>query len=306
MRKGFVLFALFLAGCAGAETPLLDSASDASGKKSFPTIRTVSCEGPARVNCKFINSPVKLSKKAWRFPDEPYPYYRTRNDLKFVNAAQDVFVAPKETWTDGASIPVIFVPIIGDPRSREFMNAATVHDAYSSRRNKDGPYYHAATWQEVHRMFYDGLLASGTPPLKAKVMYAAVYLGGPRWKEVRKPPARQALRVHGTEIVPASNVIQDTGLRKLQSNTPLPAQVPEDRLVDAFKQVKAHIEANNPSIDELEVYLTRMEMDMIGGGQNKRRKTNFRPGKVDPRDVYGGGDGGGGDNGGGNGGDNGG
>ncbi len=299
MRKGFVFFALFLAGCAGAGAPSLETSGDAKGRQSFPTIRTVSCEGPARVNCKFINSPVKLSKKAWRFPGEPYPYYRTRNDLKFVNAAQDVYIAPKETWTDGASIPVIFVPIIGDPRSREFMNAATVHDAYSSKRNENGPYYHAATWQEVHRMFYDGLLASGTPPLKAKIMYAAVYLGGPRWKEVRKPPVRQAMRVTGMEIVPASSVIEDTGLRKLQSNTPLPSQVSKERLVETFKQVKAYIEANNPPIDTLETHLTRVELDLLGNGREQRRRLNFRPGRPESLDLYGGGEGGDGGDGGG-------
>ena len=287
MRKGFVLFALLLAGCAGAEAPLLEATDDAAGKRSFPTIRTVSCEGPARVNCKFINSPVKLSRKAWRFPDSPYPYHRTRNDLKFINAAHDVFVAPKETWTDGASIPVIFVPIIGDPRSREFMNAATVHDAYCAKRNEGGPYYHTATWQEVHRMFYDGLLASGTPPLKAKIMYAAVYLGGPRWKEVRKPPRRQALRVTGTEVVPASNVLQDTGLRRLQSNVPLTVQLTEEELIAAFKQVKAYIETNNPSIDALEVHLTRVEVDMTTGAANRKRFNYRAGGRIDSRDAYG-------------------
>ena len=91
MRKGFVLFALLLAGCAGAEAPLLEATDDAAGKRSFPTIRTISCEGPARVNCKFINSPVKLSKKAWRFPDSPYPYHRTRNDLKFISMPHTMF-----------------------------------------------------------------------------------------------------------------------------------------------------------------------------------------------------------------------
>jgi hypothetical protein len=30
-------------------------------------------------------------------------------------------------------------------------------------------------------MFYDALLALGVPMVKAKIMYAAVYLGGPKW-----------------------------------------------------------------------------------------------------------------------------
>ena len=32
-------------------------------------------------------------------------------------------------------------------------------------------------------MFYHGLRAAGVPPAKAKAMFAAVYLGGPRWDD---------------------------------------------------------------------------------------------------------------------------
>ncbi len=296
MRRLLLVGGLLLAGCAGGlEQYGLDSTRET---RSFPLIRTVSCEGPQRVNCKFINSPVKLGRKAYRFPDSPYPYYRTRNDLEFIDAAQTTWVAPRKTWTDGASIPPLFVPIIGDPRSREFMNAATVHDAYCAKRNEGGPYYHTATWQEVHRMFYDGLVASGTPVLKARIMYAAVYLGGPRWKEVRQPPRRQAMRRH-LRITPAGAVIQDTGLRRLQSNVPLTALVPEKRLIAAFRRAKAHIEANNPSIDDLEVYLTRLELETTGQAPSGKRRSNFRTVPPDPGSMDLGGDGGGGDSGGG-------
>jgi len=307
MRKYLFPLVLVLAGCAGDGASLLGVQSSEDGvstASNVPTIRTVTCEGPARKNCKFINSPVKLSKRTWRFADSPYPYYRTRDDLKFVDAAQDVWIAPASTWTDGASIPPIFVPFLGDPRSRQFMNASTVHDAYCAKRNEGGPYYHTATWQEVHRMFYDGLLASGTSPLKARIMYAAVYLGGPRWKGVRTPPRRQALRVKGVEVTPAGRVIEDTGLRRLQSNVPLTALVPKDMLVAAFKRAKAHIEANNPPVDELEVYLTRMEMDLTGAGRANTRRNNFRarpiPNKMSPQNL-GGDDGGEGGEGGGEG-----
>ena len=299
---------LLLAGCAGVETLGLDSSPET---EDLPIIETVSCEGPQRVNCKFINSPVKLSRKAWRFPESPFPYYRTRNDLEFVDAAQDRWIAPKDTWTDGASIPLIFVPLIGEPRSKEFMNAATVHDAYSARRNEGGPYYHTATWQEVHRMFYDGLVASGTPVIKARIMYAAVYLGGPRWKEVRQPPRRQAMR-RSLSIVPVASVVRDTGLRRLQSNVPLTALVPEKQLIAAFKRVKSYIEANNPSIDDLERYLTRVELEATGRDQllrqRKRHRFNRPPTAAEQGGEDGSGNGGvgGNDNGGGRGGNSGG
>ncbi len=287
MRVWVVFSALLLAGCAGGDMPSLEGGADVHSsaftvsRNDLPRIRTVSCEGPGRVNCKFINSPVKLDGKPRHFPESPYPFYRTRNTLKFVDADKNAWVAPKGTWTDGASIPIIFVPLIGDPRSKEFLNAATVHDAYCAKRNEGGPYYHTAPWQEVHRMFYDGLVASGTPLLKARIMYAAVYLGGPRWKGVRKPPSRAAGMLRDAEIVPAGAIMAGGTLRTFQSNEPLTKILPREALIEAFKKARKYITANHPSIDDLEVYLTRLELDMRGETTRRRhfRRMNFRPGQ---------------------------
>lgn len=80
--------------------------------------------------------------------------------------------------TDGASIPSWAQPIIGEPFKDEYLKAAVVHDHYCYKEN------HVRTWRETHRMFYDALLALHVPELKAKLMYAAVYLGGPRWTKL--------------------------------------------------------------------------------------------------------------------------
>ena len=50
-----------------------------------------------------------------------------------------------------------------------------MHDYYCDVQTKP--------WQEVHRMFYDASLFGGVSKIKAKLMYAAVYYGGPRWSE---------------------------------------------------------------------------------------------------------------------------
>lgn len=101
--------------------------------------------------------------------------------MEFVDGAARTWRVPAQTLTDGASIPRIFVPIVGAPMSPEFIKAAALHDAYCESGNEASPVYHSRMWQETHRMFYDTLIVGGTPGLKAKVMFAAVWLCGPRW-----------------------------------------------------------------------------------------------------------------------------
>jgi hypothetical protein len=47
------------------------------------------------------------------------------------------------------------------------------HDHYCYKEN------HVRGWRQTHKAFYYALNTLGVPALKAKIMYAAVYLGGP-------------------------------------------------------------------------------------------------------------------------------
>ena len=80
--------------------------------------------------------------------------------------------------TDGASIPGWVQGITGDPFDSEFIKAAILHDHYCYKEN------HVRRWQDVHRMFYDALLIQGVSKFKAKMMYYAVLVGGPRWGKI--------------------------------------------------------------------------------------------------------------------------
>ena len=128
---------------------------------------TADCAGAA---CYFRNSPVALQPKPVTIPGRPYEFYPTARELAFIDGGGRDWVAPTATLTDGASIPPVFVPIVGSPRTREFANAAALHDAWCGIGNEDGANYHKATWQEVHRMFYDTLVElpqghlAGSPP----------------------------------------------------------------------------------------------------------------------------------------------
>lgn len=191
------------------------------------------CPAGAGAGCYFRNSPVKLQPKQVEIAGRPYVFHPTARSLEFVDGAGRDWVAPTGTLTDGASIPQIFVPIVGNPRSREFANAAAMHDAWCGIGNEDGPVYHKATWQEVHRMFYDSLIVGGTDDIRAKVMFAAVWLGGPRWSPISRAP--------------------DTRLERL----------PQDLRRDGMRRAKAYIEKENPPMWRLLPYLNQIEREMF-------------------------------------------
>jgi hypothetical protein len=78
--------------------------------------------------------------------------------------------------TDGASIPPAFKPFLGGSWHKNYIRAAVLHDFYIRRIT--------ANPEHVHRLFFNALLASGTPPDLARVMYAAVKKYGPQWTTV--------------------------------------------------------------------------------------------------------------------------
>lgn len=80
--------------------------------------------------------------------------------------------------TDGATIPSWAQSFIGEPFDEEYLLAAVLHDHYCYKEN------HVRTWRQTHRMFYNALISLGVPSVKAKTMYAAVYLGGPKWQHL--------------------------------------------------------------------------------------------------------------------------
>lgn len=94
-------------------------------------------------------------------------------DFGFIDSNGVGWQASAGDVTDGASIPDWARPFIGQPFDAPFIRAAVIHDHYCDR--------HVRTWRDTHRVLYEGLVAGGTPSLKAKVMYYAVLIGGPKW-----------------------------------------------------------------------------------------------------------------------------
>jgi hypothetical protein len=92
----------------------------------------------------------------------------------------------KGATINGASIPRYLWVVIGSPFTGLYRNASVPHDWYCDLRSRP--------WKQVHRMFYEAMMAAGTDANQAKAMYYGVYLGGPRWDEQAQANVQLALK----------------------------------------------------------------------------------------------------------------
>ncbi len=265
MHKSLLVLALLTSACV-VPIPETQAMKDAR----VPVLPANPCETKSASKCNYINAPVVLQSKPIRLKNRPLPFFRTAREIEFVDARPNKWIAPRNTLTDGASIPKMFFKLIGTPRSKEFINAATLHDAYCGVGNETLPQYHSDIWQNVHRMFYDALRVDGTPPKKAKIMYAAVYLAGPRWNMPGTAPKVRA--VPGLMVLSAP-------LTNGPPNTPLPKLIPEDMLIKAMQEAILYINKTNPSLRRLETYLRKSEQGMLaqvskGSADNNQTSAN--------------------------------
>jgi hypothetical protein len=109
---------------------------------------------------------------------EPLPDGRLMRVIEpfgFINQDRDRWPVPSGTKIDGASIPQALWSLVGGPFEGKYRNASVVHDYYCDVRIKP--------WRTVHRMFFNAMRCSGVSEQRAKLMYAAVYFGGPRWSD---------------------------------------------------------------------------------------------------------------------------
>jgi len=103
---------------------------------------------------------------------------RLEEEFGFRDYMGEQWTVPKGAIVDGASIPRPLWSLLGSPFTGKYRDASVIHDFYCDVRNR--------SWQTVHRVFYDGMRASGVGKIQAKLFYSAVYFAGPRWSETVK------------------------------------------------------------------------------------------------------------------------
>lgn len=148
-------------------------------------------------------------------------------ELVFIDGQGQEWKAPQGTLTDGASVPRLALWVTDGRFDPGFLKAAVIHDAYCQSDNAERcpEQYKKRPWREVHRMFFEACIAGGTDPLRAKLMFAAVWMGGPRWDD------------------PESSL----------------EDIPQAFLIEEYEQCRQWIELEDPSIEEIELRLVEHE-----------------------------------------------
>lgn len=99
---------------------------------------------------------------------------RLIEDFAYIDGTGRIWRAPAGSIINGASIPQAFWSFIGGPFEGPYRNASVIHDVACEDQS--------ASWEDVHRAFYDACRCGGVSDSKAKLMYWAVYRFGPRWE----------------------------------------------------------------------------------------------------------------------------
>jgi hypothetical protein len=140
-------------------------------------------------------------------------------EFSYIDPVKKIWVSPKDSVVDGASIPQAFWSVIGGPFSGKYRRASVVHDTECDRNKLVGE----ETWQAVHKMFYQACRCGGVSKTKAKVMYWAVYHFGPRWEVISLPISSGAPavpRVQSIDPPPVEKqIVSLVRTRKIASTT---------------------------------------------------------------------------------------
>lgn len=94
-------------------------------------------------------------------------------DFTFIDPNGTQWTAPAGHEIDGASIPQFLWSTVGSPFTGDYRRASVLHDYECDMKRH--PH------KEVHRLFYNAMICDGVNPIRAKYMYQAVRLFGPKW-----------------------------------------------------------------------------------------------------------------------------
>ena len=157
---------------------------------------------------------------------------RLLEDFAYVDPHGKVWTARQDDVVNGASIPRVFWSLIGGPFSGKFRNASIVHDTACERMS--------SSWKAVHQMFYEACRCGGVSETKAKIMYAAVYHFGPRWK---------LREVSEQRVETDDQGVQRTVIVKRAVATDVEASKTTDEAT--IEKLKKLVEDSNPSLEQL-------------------------------------------------------
>lgn len=188
-------------------------------------------------------------------------------EFKYIAPDSEIWIAPKGSIVNGASIPRFAWSIIGGPYEGAYRNASVIHDVACENKIRE--------WKKVHRAFYTAMRASDVNIVKAQIMYAAVYHFGPRWGlkyRIKLTSLRmdqfvdelhqiKASAGPGTQVVLSNAgeiVIEKKGFLKLQEEKMVVGAIVEvyqtqpEYSKKAFDNMIERIKSNDLTLEEIE------------------------------------------------------
>lgn len=157
--------------------------------------------------------------------------------------------APKGSIIDGASIPQVAWTFVGGPFEGKYREASVIHDVACVAKGRP--------WQDVHRAFYTAMLANGVGKAKAKIMYGAVYFGGPRWQRtssVKVGPGAHSTFQAQRQLEAGTLKDEMFSVQVSSSNIMTAIYIPDEAGLskDQFDKLRTAVENNDPTLEEIE------------------------------------------------------
>jgi hypothetical protein len=194
-------------------------------------------------------------------------------DFGYTDPGGGRWLAPKGSVVDGASIPRFLWTIVGGPLEGKYRNASVIHDVACVEKTRPADL--------VHLCFYYAMRATGVGVVQAKILYAGVYVGGPRWTtriEIRPASNERGDRMHlatlpknrrggfrSTSMVvsgdtDSTDLLRASGIQLPQSATTrrITLLPPRRTLHEAdFDELKTAIEKDDLSLEEIRAFTPR-------------------------------------------------
>ena len=155
--------------------------------------------------------------------------FKLLGEYKYKDPKGTIWVVPEGVIVDGASIPEPFWSIVGSPWSGKYRNASVIHDYFFDRKKYSS--------ESVHRVFYDAMLTSGVPILKAKIMYFAVVRFNSRWEQSDFLPECNARWVNCYPVL---------------AGEPITVRIDVDFVKSELEAAEAYIRATNLPVEDVE------------------------------------------------------
>ncbi len=105
--------------------------------------------------------------------------FEITNSFRYRDPKGILWVVPKSTTVNGASIPQPLWSIVGGPWEGKYRRASVIHDYFFDEKRYDSA--------SVHRVFYDAMLTDGVSPFKAGLFYWAVVRFNDEWETSGSP-----------------------------------------------------------------------------------------------------------------------